>query len=40
MLPHLIDHHMHLMIVGRRCFADGITGAVDLGSLLDLVPRG
>ena len=41
MLPPLIDHHVHLMIVGVEALADGnLAGAVDLGSPLDLVSAG
>ncbi|MCD2441239.1 hypothetical protein LQ757_03005 [Agromyces sp. SYSU K20354] len=41
MLPPLIDHHVHLMIVGIDALADGnLAGAVDLGSPLDLVSAG
>ena len=41
MLPPLIDHHVHLMIVGVEGLADGnLAGAVDLGSPLDLVSAG
>ncbi len=41
MLPPLVDHHVHLMIVGIDALADGnLAGAVDLGSPLDLVSAG
>ena len=41
MLPPLVDHHVHLMIVGVDAIADGnLAGAVDLGSPLDLVSAG
>lgn len=41
MVPPLIDHHVHLMIVGVDALADGsLAGAVDLGSPLDLVSAG
>jgi hypothetical protein len=38
MLPPLVDHHVHLMIVGADALADSaIAGLVDLGAPLDLV---
>lgn len=38
MLPPLVDHHVHLMIVGADALADtAIAGIVDLGAPLDLV---
>ncbi|GAA1757365.1 amidohydrolase family protein [Agromyces humatus] len=41
MLPPLIDHHVHLMIVGIDALDHGnLAGAVDLGSPLDLVSAG
>ncbi|HEX6366791.1 MAG TPA: hypothetical protein VF000_11670 [Agromyces sp.] len=37
-LPPLIDHHVHLMLVGAEALADSaIAGVVDLGAPLDLV---
>ncbi len=37
-LPPLVDHHVHLMIVGVDALADtALAGVVDLGSPLDLV---
>ncbi|GAA1797543.1 hypothetical protein [Agromyces neolithicus] len=41
MLPPLIDHHVHLMIIGVDALAEtGLAGAVDLGSPLDVVSAG
>lgn len=38
MLPPLVDHHVHLMIVGAHALADtAIAGVVDLGAPLDLL---
>ena len=38
MLPPLVDHHVHLMIVGPDALADtALAGVVDLGAPLDLV---
>ena len=38
MLPPLVDHHVHLMIVGADALADtAIAGILDLGAPLDLV---
>ena len=38
MLPPLVDHHVHLMIVGADALGDSaIAGIVDLGAPLDLV---
>ena len=38
MLPPLVDHHVHLMLVGIDALADtALAGAVDLGAPLDLV---
>jgi len=38
MLPPLVDHHVHLMLIGPDALADtGIAGLVDLGAPLDLV---
>lgn len=38
MLPPLIDHHVHLMIVGAHALADtALAGVVDLGAPLDLL---
>ena len=38
MLPPLVDHHVHLMIVGTDALADSaLAGLVDLGAPLDLV---
>jgi len=41
MLPPLVDHHVHLMIVGIDALAESnLAGAVDLGSPLDVVTAG
>ena len=41
MLPPLVDHHVHLMIVGVDALADSnLAGVVDLGSPLDIVTAG
>ncbi|WP_157000732.1 amidohydrolase family protein [Agromyces laixinhei] len=38
MLPPLVDHHVHLMLVGADALADtALAGVVDLGAPLDLV---
>ena len=38
MLPPLVDHHVHLMLVGADALADtAISGILDLGAPLDLV---
>lgn len=38
MLPPLVDHHVHLMIIGADALGDtAIAGVVDLGAPLDLV---
>lgn len=38
MLPPLVDHHVHLMLVGTDALTDtALAGAVDLGAPLDLV---
>ena len=38
MLPPLVDHHVHLMIVGAHALADtALAGVVDLGAPLDLL---
>lgn len=38
MLPPLVDHHVHLMLVGSDALADtSLAGVVDLGAPLDLV---
>ncbi|GAA1829088.1 hypothetical protein [Agromyces salentinus] len=37
-LPPLVDHHVHLMIIGADALAEsGLAGVVDLGAPLDLV---
>lgn len=40
MLPPLVDHHVHLMIVGEHALADtAIAGVVDLGAPLELLTK-
>ncbi|WP_173921417.1 hypothetical protein [Agromyces sp. Marseille-P2726] len=40
-LPPLVDHHVHLMLVGAEALADtAIAGVVDLGAPLELVAAG